>query len=44
MAHDSGLSLAEVARRLGRNVDAVYKMYGRAIEALAERLSAPGER
>ena len=38
MAHEEGLPLAEVARRLGRNADAVYKMYGRAVESLATLL------
>lgn len=42
MAHDEGLPLAEVARRLGRNADAVYKQYGRAVEALTERLGGAG--
>ena len=43
MAHDEGLPIAEIARRLGRNADGVYKLYGRAIEALARRLGAEGE-
>lgn len=42
MAHEEGLSLAEVARRLGRRADAVYKQYGRAVEALTERLGGVG--
>jgi RNA polymerase sigma-70 factor (ECF subfamily) len=40
MAHEQGLAIAEIARRLGKNADAVYKAYGRATQALARRLSA----
>ena len=39
MAHEEGHSFAEIARRLGRNPDTIYKLYGRAASSLARRLS-----
>jgi RNA polymerase sigma-70 factor (ECF subfamily) len=43
MAHEEGHSIAEIARRLGKKPDTVYKIYGRAAAALTRRLAAGPE-
>jgi RNA polymerase sigma-70 factor (ECF subfamily) len=37
LIHQDGLTLVEAGERMGRSADAVRKLYGRAMECLAER-------
>ena len=42
LVHHEGLTLTDAGARMGRSADAARKLYGRAIERMAERLVPPG--
>ena len=42
LVHEDGLTLVDAGVRMGRSADAARKLYGRALERMADRLVPPG--
>jgi DNA-directed RNA polymerase specialized sigma24 family protein len=43
LVHIEGLTLVDAGARMGRSADAVRKLYGRALAAMAPRLRGAGD-